>query len=80
VTVETPGRNGHNNLFRTDEAITYIDEVNALYRTIYDNYDGQIPYGIKKDFYDNVDRMLLQELEPSLMRTIDGFIDDALRR
>ena len=80
VTVDTAGRNGHNNLFRTDEAITYIDEVNALYRTIYDNYDGQIPYGIKKDFYDNVDRMLLQELEPSLMRTIDGFIDDALRR
>lgn len=78
VTVDTPGRNGHNNLFRTDEAITYIDEVNALYRTIYDNYDEQIPYEVKKDFYDTVDRMLLQELEPNLMRTIDGFIDEVL--
>jgi len=78
VTVDTPGRNGHNNLFRTDEAITYIEEVNALYRAIYDSYDGQIPYEVKKNFYAGVDRMLLQELEPSIMRTIDGFIDEVL--
>lgn len=78
VTAETPGRNGHNNLFRTDWAITYVKEVNAIYRSIYDSYGGQIPYEVKKDFYDGIDRIKLNELEASIMRTIDDFIDKSL--
>jgi len=80
VKAGTPGRNGHNNLFRTDAAVAYIKEVNAAYRAVYDSYDGQIPYAVKKNFYDGIDRIMLQELEPSLMQVIDEFIDGALRR
>ena len=80
VTASTPGRDGHNNLFRTDAAIAYIKEVNTVYRAIYDSYNGQVPYEVKKSFYDGIDRVMLQELEPGLMQVIDGFIDSALSR
>ncbi len=80
VKASTPGRNGHDNLFRTDTAIAYIKEVNAAYREIYDSYDGQIPYAVKKDFYSGIDRIMLQKLEPSLMQVIVEFIDGVLPR
>lgn len=79
ITGSTPGRDGHNNLFRTDAAITYVDEVNAAYRTVFDSYDGNIPYEVKKSYYDGIDRIFLQKLEPSIMHEIDTFIDNALQ-
>jgi pimeloyl-ACP methyl ester carboxylesterase len=80
VKASTSGRNGHTNLFRTDAAIAYIKEVNAAYRVVYDSYDGQIPYTVKKNFYDGIDRIMLRELEPGLMQVIDEFIDGVLPR
>jgi uncharacterized protein len=80
VTSSTPGRDGHNNLFRTDAAIAYIEEVNVVYRAVYDSYNGQVPYEVKKSFYDGIDRIMLQKLEPSLMQVIDAFIYSALSR
>ncbi len=80
VKATTSGRNGHDNLFRTDAAIAYIKKVNAAYRVIYDRYDGKIPYAVKKNFYAGIDRIMLQELEPSMMQVIDEFIDGVLPR
>ncbi len=75
VTLTNPGRDGHNNLFKSEAAASYIEEINREYRKLYDSYDGQIPYELKKSFYDGIDRFLVQDLDPDLMQVIDGFID-----
>ena len=75
ITVDEPGRDGHNNIFKSDAAINYIEEINREYRSLYDSHDGQIPYELKKSFYDGLNRFLVQELNPNLMQVIDGFID-----
>ncbi len=80
VKASTPGRNGHDNLFRTDTAIAYIKDVNAAYRVLYDSYEGHIPYAVKKRFYDGIDRIMLQELDTGLMQVIDAFVDAVVRR
>jgi len=79
VAADTPGRDGHNNLFRTDAAITYVNEINESYRALFNSYDGTIPYEVNKRFYDGIDRNMLHELEPDLMLVIDDFIEHALR-
>jgi len=75
VTLDKPGRDGHNNLFKSDAAASYIDGINREYRKLYDTYDGQIPYELKRSFYDGIDRFLVQDLDTDLMQVIDRFID-----
>src|SRR5690554_4677696 len=45
---EQEERNGHNNLFRSIDAITYIDQINIEYRTLYELHNGSIPYEINQ--------------------------------
>ncbi len=80
LTVSTPGRNGHKNLFRTDTAIAYTENINTAYLTLFDSYDGQIPYEVNKSFYDDIDRIMLQKLEPKIMQVIDDFIETSLHK
>jgi alpha-beta hydrolase superfamily lysophospholipase len=75
ITLAKPGRDGHSNLFKSEAAASYINGINREYRKLYDSYEGQIPYELKKSFYDGLDRFLVQELDPDLMQLIDGFID-----
>jgi len=78
ITATQEGRNAHNNLFRTDEMVQYVEKVNAQYRLLFDAYDGEIPYETNKEFYDGIDRLQLSMLQPSLMQEIDAFLDRAL--
>ena len=78
VTATEPGRNGHDNLFRSDEAISYIQDVNTRYSALYDSYDQDIPYEIRKMFYDEIDRSRVHQLEPTLVNEIKQFIDEVL--
>ena len=78
ITATTELRNGHNNLFRSDDAISYIQEVNTRYRALYDSYNQNIPYETKKAFYKEIDRSIVQHMEPSLMLEIKQFIDEVL--
>ncbi len=78
VTMEQPGKDGHNNLFRSEEAIRYIDEINVEYRALYDLHDQNIPYAIHQAFYADVDRFRVQELDASLMQQIHEFFENAL--
>jgi len=76
--IEDEKRSGHDNLFRSDDAIDYIEEINVTYRALFDQYDGEIPYEIKQNFYDDVDRFQVQELNESLMMDIHVFYVEAL--
>jgi len=78
ITATKEGRNGHNNLFRTDEAIASIDQVNKEYRLFFDSFEGTIPYERKKAFYRAIDREVVNALDPALMEGIDGFLQEAL--
>lgn len=71
--IDEPGRNGHNDIFRSNAAIAYIDQVNAEYREIYDLYEQNIPYDKNQDFYVKIDRNLAQELHQELMDDIHDF-------
>lgn len=75
---ESEGRNGHNNLFRSTDAVTYIDQINIEYRALYDLHNQNIPYEINQDFYANIDRFRTQELDEELMQTILSFYNTAI--
>ncbi|MDD2375353.1 MAG: alpha/beta fold hydrolase [Eubacteriales bacterium] len=71
-------QNGHNSLFRSDEAIEYIDDINETYRALYDHHQQNIPYDIKQEFYETVDRELAQQLDESFMQEINSFYIESL--
>jgi uncharacterized protein len=75
---ETIQRDGHNNLFRSDEAILYLEEINNTYRELYQTHNENIPYEIKQSFYETVDRLKLQSLDDELMIEINQFYLNAL--
>lgn len=78
ILVSEPGRNGHNDLFRSDAAMEYIDEINITYRELYDRYEQNIPYEIKQDFYSGVDRSLAQDINRKLMDEIQSFFQSCI--
>ncbi len=66
-------RNGHDNLFRSIAAINYIDEINVIYRGLYNKHKENIPYEIKQEFYADINRDLAQDLNDDLMNEINDF-------
>lgn len=73
LVLDEPGRNGHNNLFRSKNALAYIEPLNEIYRGLFHQYGGDIPVGVRQDFYNQVDRNLAQELDQDLMGAINDF-------
>ncbi|MBE0450583.1 MAG: alpha/beta fold hydrolase [Clostridia bacterium] len=74
-----PGRNGHNSLFKSEAAVTYIEKVNVEYKALYEQYDENIPYEIRQEFYLNIDRALAQDLDDDLMGEIQQFFLKCIR-
>jgi alpha-beta hydrolase superfamily lysophospholipase len=80
ISLSEPGRNGHNNLFRSNASIDYIDEINIEYRKLYDYYDQNIPYEIKQDFYSQIDRSVAQAINRELMGEIQAFFLECIEK
>ncbi|TCT17208.1 alpha-beta hydrolase superfamily lysophospholipase [Natranaerovirga pectinivora] len=79
ISISNQDRNGHNNLFRSENAIEYINIINAEYRKIYENYEQNIPYEVKQEFYSGIDRTLAQDLDLELMNEIQRFLLESLK-
>lgn len=79
MTLSRAGRNGHNDLFYSEEAKNYIDELNEIYSDLFDKYQGDIPYEVKKEYYSRVDRSKAQELDEELMDEMDDFFENCIR-
>lgn len=79
LTLSEFGRNGHNNIFRSDAAIAYIEEINSKYRELYNRYEQNISYEVRQDFYTKIDRALAQELDRGLMDEIQAFFLECLQ-
>ncbi len=80
ISLSEPGRNGHNNIFRSNASMEYIDEINSDYRKLYDLYnpDIPIPYEIKQDFYSKINRSLAQDINRDLMNEINEFFMESI--
>ncbi|NLM77088.1 MAG: alpha/beta hydrolase [Ruminococcaceae bacterium] len=71
-------RNGHNNLFRSTDALAYIEDINHDYRKLYEQYEQNIPYDVRQDFYAMIDRARAQQLDEGIMGDIQSFYLDCL--
>ena len=80
ITLDEPGRNGHNDLFKSDSAMVYIDKINVIYRELYDSHSKNIPYEVKQGFYATVDRALAQDINRGLMDEIQAFFLKCLEK
>lgn len=78
ISLSEPGRNGHNNLFRSTASLDYIDKINIEYRKLYDSHNQNIPYEIKQDFYSKIDRVLAQDINRELMDEINEFFVESI--
>lgn len=78
IIIDAKGRNDHNNLFRSSEALDYIDQINGEYKALYEKYNQNIPYALKQEFYAQLDRSRVNVLDQDLMDQIDQFYRQAI--
>lgn len=78
VVLDEENRNGHNNILQSIEAQAYANELNAELRQISQQYDGEIPYDVRKNFFAEVDRARFNELNLDLMNKINDFFLECL--
>lgn len=71
-------QNGHNDLFMSLDAIAYEDEMNAEYEKLYEQYDENIPEEIEAEFYANIDKAKMNELDTAFMQDILTFYESAI--
>ena len=60
------------------EAIEYIDEQNKIYEEIWEQYDGEIPDDVKKEFYSKVDKDKVNVLDEEFMQDVLTFYESAI--
>ncbi|MDE7280944.1 MAG: lysophospholipase [Ruminiclostridium sp.] len=76
---EKEKQNGHNSLFRSYESELYIDEIDEAYEKLFDQYDGNIPDNVEKDFYDSCDKFRVSELDEDFINSVLDFYENAIK-
>lgn len=77
---EKEGQNGHNSLFYSSKAHDYIDEINVEYEKLYNEYEGNIPEDLERNFYNSCDKFRANELDSDFIDSVLKFYDEALER
>ena len=77
VVCSQPPQNDHNKLFQSVESIAYEEELNEAYRELYNQYDGEIPEDVQREFYAAADKYLTVEPDAAFMERVVGFYRDA---
>lgn len=72
--------NGHSNLFLSEESRQYDMKVDEGYIEMKEKYSGNIPHNVEKEFYDNVDKFLMNELDSNLMEEINTFYNQCIEQ
>ena len=73
------GRNGHNSLFYSLEALDYADEINEIGARIDEQYDYDAPEEVLREYYASVDKFRVKELDQGFMESILTFYRDAVK-
>ena len=55
------------------ESIEYVNQLNSELRELADQYDGEIPYEVKREFFRRVDKRLANDVNRELMDRIHQF-------
>ena len=79
ITGSAKGHTGHNGLSASDTALAYIDEVNAAYEKLYNQYDGKIPDDVRADYYAGLDKVRVNELDPAFMERVNSFYEASIK-
>lgn len=76
---DKPKQNGHSSLFHSAEGLEYIDKLNEEYSALYDQYDGNIPEEIRREFYNSHDKFKCSELDEDFIESVLDFYENAIR-
>ena len=81
LTCDTPGQNGHVNLYRSKSANSYIEMLEADFDELVDEYDNErdIPEDVLKGWYGIADRELASELDEVFMQDVYDFFKKSLK-
>jgi pimeloyl-ACP methyl ester carboxylesterase len=77
-TCSAENQNGHSNLFRSTAAITYINEKNAEYKQLYEQWKKRIPDDVRAEYYAKLDKQLTSELDADFMNEVNEFFEKSL--
>ena len=72
-------RDGHNNLLYSPAAMDYMDEVNETGSRLDEQYDGDVPEEVLRDYYASIDKSRVWELDPGVMGSILTLYQDAAK-
>ncbi|MGN1466873.1 MAG: alpha/beta hydrolase family protein [Ruminococcus sp.] len=79
ITVSDEKINGHNSIFYSQNAMSYLEELDKQYQPISDKYgDEEVPDEINDEFYAAVDKERANELNEKLFNEINDFYEQAL--
>lgn len=73
LALDEENHNGHNNILWSVETNTYINALHAELKVLAEQYDGEIPYEIKKEFFSKVDKAWANGVNKELMDKIHDF-------
>lgn len=76
--LDEEGRNGHVSLFRSKEAVEYLDEKNAEYLLLEEQFGRELSEEERRAFYANIDKFRINELDESLFENIEAFFQRAI--
>lgn len=70
-------QDGHNSLFHSLDCLDYVDEINEDYRVLYDQYGGEIPESVERDFYAPIDKARASAVDQEFMDSVLAFYQKA---
>jgi dienelactone hydrolase len=74
-TITAENHNGHKSMFKSDAAQNYAYQLNQEYKTIYEQYNGNIPDEVAVQFYGSIDKSLSSQLDENFMDGINRFFE-----
>ena len=77
IVCDKEGQNGHNSLFQALERNAYMDELQAEYDVLYEEYDHEIPEDVDRAFYAKVDKFLASKADEEFMEMVTAFYREA---
>ncbi len=74
----TEGQNGHNSLFMSADALSYVNELHAEYNDLLALRSGSVSEEERAEFFADINRMRASALDPGFMADVDAFLDRAI--
>ena len=72
-------QNDHTNLYRSKEAVIYINEKNAQLQALQEEYGKKLPPETEKAFYEGIDKERSGEMDTAFFDTVAAFYDDCIK-